>query len=287
MNERLSPLERARRDRPTGIRTPEDLGRALQFARYSAGLSQRDVARRLGISQRYVVEIEAGKPSLYTERLFAMLEMLGAHLELLAPSAAERHGTEPMWMRVATPRDAPLLHELAAATFPLACPPHAPTSAIAAFIEEHLSVAAFERHLADPDREIITADARVTWPSGTPQPARIAAGLPDMLVAYAMLVYGAPQDPDVAAVVSGAGVVELSKCYVRPEQHGTPTAHELMAAVLAAARARGAATIWLGVNDENVRAQRFYAKHGFERIGMKRFHLGDRVEDDYVMARAL
>jgi ribosomal protein S18 acetylase RimI-like enzyme len=36
------------------------------------------------------------------------------------------------------------------------------------------------------------------------------------------------------------------------------------------------------VNDKNDRANRFYGKHGFERVGSKRFALGDRFEDDYV-----
>jgi len=45
--------------------------------------------------------------------------------------------------------------------------------------------------------------------------------------------------------------------------------------------------MWLGVNQLNARAQRFYAKHGFERVGVKRFLVGDRFEDDFVYERAL
>jgi len=45
--------------------------------------------------------------------------------------------------------------------------------------------------------------------------------------------------------------------------------------------------MWLGVNEENAKAQRFYAKHGFERVGSKHFLVGDRYEDDWVMERAL
>jgi ribosomal protein S18 acetylase RimI-like enzyme len=49
----------------------------------------------------------------------------------------------------------------------------------------------------------------------------------------------------------------------------------------------GAEGIWLGVNQENARAQRFYGKHGFDRVGAKRFLVGDRYEDDWVMERSL
>jgi ribosomal protein S18 acetylase RimI-like enzyme len=47
------------------------------------------------------------------------------------------------------------------------------------------------------------------------------------------------------------------------------------------------AGIWLGVNNENARAQRFYAKSGFEKVGSKRFLMGDAYEDDFVMERSL
>ena len=60
-----------------------------------------------------------------------------------------------------------------------------------------------------------------------------------------------------------------------------------MAACLDAARQRGAAGLWLGVNQLNERAQRFYGKSGFARVGTKRFLVGDRYEDDFVYERAL
>lgn len=45
--------------------------------------------------------------------------------------------------------------------------------------------------------------------------------------------------------------------------------------------------MWLGTNEENARARRFYAKHGFEPVGTKRFRLGDRYEHDVVFERPL
>jgi ribosomal protein S18 acetylase RimI-like enzyme len=58
-----------------------------------------------------------------------------------------------------------------------------------------------------------------------------------------------------------------------------------MERVVAYAEASGARCIWLGVNQQNVRAQRFYAKHGFTVGGTKTFRVGRRVEDDFVMVR--
>ncbi len=59
-----------------------------------------------------------------------------------------------------------------------------------------------------------------------------------------------------------------------------------MNASVGAAADAGAAAMWLGVNEENARAQRFYGKHGFERVGSKRFLVGERWEDDWVMERS-
>ena len=62
------------------VRTAEDLGRMLQQSRKLSGRTQHDVARELGISQRYVWDLEAGKPSLAMDRLFAMMQANGMQL---------------------------------------------------------------------------------------------------------------------------------------------------------------------------------------------------------------
>ena len=53
------------------VTSAESLGRILQQARLLSGLSQRELARRLGTTQKYVWELEAGKPSILMDRLFA------------------------------------------------------------------------------------------------------------------------------------------------------------------------------------------------------------------------
>lgn len=62
------------------VTSPESLGRILQQARLLNGWSQRELAARIGTSQRYIWEIESGKPSIYTERLFAVLRETGTQL---------------------------------------------------------------------------------------------------------------------------------------------------------------------------------------------------------------
>ncbi|MGO7983282.1 GNAT family N-acetyltransferase [Rhizobium johnstonii] len=84
-----------------------------------------------------------------------------------------------------------------------------------------------------------------------------------------------------------APIVELSKFYTLPHTHGGSVSAPLMQATLAAAADRGVQGAWLGVNNENARAIRFYEKNGFARVGTKTFKLGDRYEHDFVLERAL
>jgi ribosomal protein S18 acetylase RimI-like enzyme len=60
-----------------------------------------------------------------------------------------------------------------------------------------------------------------------------------------------------------------------------------MAAALQHAADSDAKCVWLGVNQLNARAQRFYTKQGFTISGTKTFRLGAGVENDYVMVRPL
>jgi ribosomal protein S18 acetylase RimI-like enzyme len=161
-----------------------------------------------------------------------------------------------------------LLARLAALTFPLACPPHTTDEAKAAHIARHLGEGSFRGYLADGTRALFVAET-----TG--------------LVGYTMLVEGEPDDADVAAAVATRPTAELSKVYVHPDHHGAGLAAALVTVTLDEAARRGAASVWLGVNQENVRANRFYEKNGFALVGTKRFQVGDRYEDDYVRERIL
>jgi len=62
------------------INTSADLGRFLARVRERRGMTQEELAEELGVSRRYVSEIENGKPGLYTERLFRMIRILDVTL---------------------------------------------------------------------------------------------------------------------------------------------------------------------------------------------------------------
>ena len=81
--------------------------------------------------------------------------------------------------------------------------------------------------------------------------------------------------------------VMLSKCYAHPDERGTGAASALVEAVVAEAAARSVRSVWLGVNQQNVRAQRFYAKNGFTVVGTKHMVVGSQTHDDFVMCRTV
>ena len=76
------------------IPTPEALGRMIQQGRLLRGMSQRDLADHLGIGQKWVWEMESGKPGLFTERLFAMLRATGVSLRAEIDLPDESHPDE-------------------------------------------------------------------------------------------------------------------------------------------------------------------------------------------------
>ncbi len=183
------------------------------------------------------------------------------------PDLLARHA--PPQVRQAKAIDAEAIADVAARTFPLACPPHLSAADAGDFVAEQLDAAAFRRYLRSRDRDVLVAEV---------------AGA---VVGYAMLVRGRPTALDVLSAVSAETTAELSKCYVLPEHHRTQVAAELMAGTLEQARQRGVRAVWLGVNQGNERAQRFYRKHGFTRVGTRQFTVGSSVQSDYVMERTL
>jgi len=174
-------------------------------------------------------------------------------------------------VRRASAPDAEGLSRLAALTFPLACTPQTPADFLAHHIATRLDPASFRNHLADPACTVLLAEHE---PGEDP-------------VGYTMLLLGEPLDPDVAVAIQHRPTIELVRFYVHPERHGTGTADLLMEHTLATAAATDARGAWLGVSEENARANAFYSRHGFEPVGRKRFHIGDTWEDDVVRERAL
>lgn len=172
-------------------------------------------------------------------------------------------------IRTAHPEESAQLAELAAATFPLACPPGLSADDIESFIASELSAGRFLRYTSDPSAVVVVADRD------------------GRLVGYALLIVSEPPST-IRALLGSVRAVELSKFFLSEAEHGRGTAAELMQAVLRSAERAEADCVWLGVGRENIRANRFYEKHEFRLVGTKSFTIGGHTfPEDHVRSRTL
>ncbi|MGO3236113.1 MAG: GNAT family N-acetyltransferase [Canibacter sp.] len=161
-----------------------------------------------------------------------------------------------MQPRTATLDDIAGLAELAATTFPLACPPELTDADIALAVREFFTLENVTSWVNDPHSIVLVVEQD------------------DQLVGYAL------------ADLSDAQAL-LSKCYVRQGHHGSGISAALMNEIIDRARSSGVTVMTLGTNQENLRALRFYEKHGFERSGTRTFQVGGTTCQDYVLSRSL
>ena len=64
----------------TKIKNSYTLGQIIQQSRLQQGFSQRDLAKMLGVTQKWIWEMEQGKPGVLMDRLFLVLEKTGVTL---------------------------------------------------------------------------------------------------------------------------------------------------------------------------------------------------------------
>jgi y4mF family transcriptional regulator len=66
----------------TVIDTPATLGQAARSARKQLGLTQPQLALAAGVGVRFIVDLEAGKPTLRLENILRVLHALGGRLSI-------------------------------------------------------------------------------------------------------------------------------------------------------------------------------------------------------------
>lgn len=85
----------------------------------------------------------------------------------------------------------------------------------------------------------------------------------------------------------GQRPIELKQLYTAPDTIGRGIGTALMDWALAEARARGADEIQLSVWSENLGAQRFYARYGFEKQADIHFAVGDQLDEEFLFSLML
>lgn len=64
------------------IDSPQTLGAALRAARKQLRLTQSDLALAAGVGVRFVVDLEAGKPTVRLEQVLRVIDALGGRVSL-------------------------------------------------------------------------------------------------------------------------------------------------------------------------------------------------------------
>ncbi|MHB1360893.1 MAG: helix-turn-helix transcriptional regulator [Rhodocyclaceae bacterium] len=81
----------------TTIQSPQQLGNVLRAARKQLGLTQPQLALSAGVGVRFIVDLEAGKPTVRLESVMRVIEALGGVINLgglpsLAGEGSNDHG---------------------------------------------------------------------------------------------------------------------------------------------------------------------------------------------------
>ena len=72
------------------IDSPLSLGQATRAARKQLGLTQPQLALAAGVGVRFIVDMEAGKPTLRLENVLRVLHALGAKLTVDGLPSSEK-----------------------------------------------------------------------------------------------------------------------------------------------------------------------------------------------------
>lgn len=165
-------------------------------------------------------------------------------------------------IRRATPADAGTLAAIAAATFTEAFGHLYPPEDLDAFLRESYAVDRQRVILEHPDYAVwlledegVAVGHAAAGPCGLPNPG----------------------------VKPGDG--ELKRLYVLAKYQNTGWGGRLFQAVMDWLLADGPRTLWIGVWENNTGAQRFYARHGFTKVGEHTFPVGRVVDREFTLRR--
>jgi diamine N-acetyltransferase len=167
-------------------------------------------------------------------------------------------------IRLATRDDLDALTDLASRTFYDAFAPTNTPENMQAYMAEAFTVQQFVHEWEDP---------RATF---------YLAEINGEMTGYAKLFRSDPPE-----CVAERKAIELSRLYVDQPYHGKGIAAALMQHCFDTAKRENFAAVYLGVWEHNPRAQAFYRKWGFTRVGEHVFPMGDDPQIDWWMERSL
>ena len=92
---------------------------------------------------------------------------------------------------------------------------------------------------------------------------------------------------NIEAGITAERPIELNRLYSHQKFLGQGVGQQLMDACFERAKQEGRDVMWLGVWEFNPRAQRFYERNGFRKVGSHTFVLGSDPQTDLLMQREI
>ncbi len=77
----------------SAFQTTKQLGETLRAARKQLGLTQPQLALAAGVGVRFIVDLEAGKPTVRLENVMRVIDALGGTLQLISMPASTHENT--------------------------------------------------------------------------------------------------------------------------------------------------------------------------------------------------
>lgn len=175
-------------------------------------------------------------------------------------------GKRPPTLRAAKSRDIDAIAKLGAKTFASSFGHSLPASDLQAYLQSAYSPSAIAKDLMNPLIDIV-----------------VACDGDDGVIGFVQLTQGTIEP----CIVDVEQPVELQRLYVDESYHGGGIGRALESEVEKMSRERGFKTMWLGVWEENLKAQKAYERFGFSKAGSHDFVMGTCVQTDWILTKTL
>ncbi|KAM0268404.1 hypothetical protein ACHAQH_009985 [Verticillium albo-atrum] len=169
-------------------------------------------------------------------------------------------------IRRATMQDAGAVAELGSSVFSSTFGHSVTPQQLEAYLDESYSVEATEKDISDPQKDMI-----------------VAVASDETIIGFALLTRGS-SEPCVDHIESK---IELQRIYVSATYHGQGVGKLLVNETQSEAREQGFEHMWLGVWEENHKAEQVYLKLGFSVVGEHDFDIGGDIQTDRIMLKKL
>lgn len=172
----------------------------------------------------------------------------------------------PVSLRIATEADTSAISHLGSTVFRTTFGHSCTAEQMQTFLDESYAQSSMLKDIKDPNKDLIVAEG----PGGK-------------ILGFALLTRGS-SEPCVETVPSK---IELQRLYVDLDAQGLGLGKTLLDEAETTARKQGYRHMWLGVWEENHRAQHVYKKNGYSRVGEHDFDLGGDIQTDHILIKEL